>query len=244
MLLFVLLVTSRVTVGVDEPTHPANDEPASYVADPGLLPEVHSDAGLDLLPAPAEGDGGVADAGTEILISEKAAVIDRPGAVRLHLRLGFLNEWANQPTAPLGLSLGFRFGGRSWTGIIEAWGLLPSSIGNRTGSLSVGSFGGITGVCFEHPVLSGSLMGCALGRAGAMRFEPKNVADLSPTWQPILAAGLRVGGEWPRESFLAFYVSLQGFVPIIRGSLVGADLGWTQKWFFGGAQVGFRVRLE
>lgn len=245
LLLVITLVTTGVLGETEDPAHVVTAEPTSL--DGGVSPELASDAGLDehdLTPHVDEGDGGVTDAGTEVLISELPAVIERPGAVRLHLRLGFVNEWANQPTAPLGLSLGFRFGGIYWTGLIEAWGLMPSSVGNDNSSISVGSFGGITGVCYEHPVLSGSLMGCALGRAGAMRFEPKGVADLHAEWQPILAGGLRVGGEWPRESFLAFYVSLQGFVPIIRGSLIGADIRWEQKWFFGGAQVGFRMRLE
>lgn len=196
-----------------------------------------------------------ADAGTteqEILISEKAALLEPapapPGKPPFHarVRLGFLNEWGNHPGAPLGLSLGVRLGGEVWGAVLEAWGLLPNSLGDitGTGTLSVGSFGGVLGLCYEQPVLSGSLMGCALGRAGAMRFEAKNLPDLTSQWQPIVSAGLRLGGEWPRDSFLAFYTTLHAFVPITRGYLRGENVGWTQSWVFGGVQVGFRLRLE
>ncbi len=195
-------------------------------------------------------DAGVAE--PEILISDKAALFEpRPTPAgkppfRARVRLGFLNEWGNHPGAPLGLTLGVRLGGEIWGAVLEAWGLVPNSIGDitGTGSLSVGSFGGVLGLCHEHPVLSGSLMGCVLGRAGAMRFEPKNISDLSGEWQPVVAAGLRAGGEWPRDSFLAFYVALHAFVPITRGYLRGENVGWAQSWVFGGAQVGFRLRLE
>lgn len=222
------------------------------VTDGGLPPEMHSDAGLDEHYQPSL-DAGVGhdavtpyDAGMEVVISDMPAVIDRPGSVELRFRLGFINEWANQPTAPLGLSFGFRLGGRNWAAIIETWGLIPSTVGNddANSSISVTSFGGLTGVCYEHPLLTGELMGCAVGRGGVMLFEPHNAPGLSVTWQPIMALGLRIGGEWPRESFLAFYVSLTGFVPILRGSLVGDTIAWQQKWFFGGVQVGIRMRLE
>ena len=234
----------------EEPEHTLSPDLETLAADGGLPPEMHSDAGLDEHYQPSldagVGHDGVTpyDAGMEVVISDIPAVIDRPGAVELRFRLGFINEWANQPTAPLGLAFGFRLGGRNWAAMIETWGLIPSMIGNDTASMTVMSFGGVTGVCYEHPILTGELTACALGRAGVMRFEPHNDDSIKAQWQPLMALGLRIGGEWPRESFLAFYTSLQGFVPILRGSLVGQTIGWQQKWFFGGVQVGIRMRLE
>ncbi len=207
----------------------------------------------------AAADGGESDAGAPDGGSPAQLALEAPASedvpahegeevsgVRVHLRLGFVAEWGSHPGAPLGLSLGGRFGGAHWSAVLEAWGLLPNSIGDSLdrGSLSVGSFGGAVGVCYEHPLLSGVLMGCALGRGGVMRFEPHNLSDLQAAWQPLVSGGLRVGGEWPRDSFLAFYTTLEAYVPIVRGSLTGATVGWSQFWVFGGAQVGFRVRIQ
>lgn len=211
------------------------------------VPVEGADAGVEV---GAGVNVAAADAGSEAVISTTTSVAELTGAhedgLRLHARLGFLTEWGNHPSAPLGLTLAVRVGGPNWSGVLEAWGLLPNSLGDLTGtgSLSVYSFGGIGGACYEHAVLSGALMGCVLGRGGVMRFDPRNVADLQGQWQPTVAAGVRAGGEWPRNSFVAFYVTAHAFVPIVRPYLRGENVGWTQTWVFGGAQVGFRVRLK
>lgn len=225
-----LLLAQIASADVAVPTDAGAPEPAAA-----------DDAGV--VAAPTDGGTVVADGQA---VSDVFALFETNDDVHVRLRLGFLTEWGNHPHAPLGLSLGTRIGSRRWGGVIEVWGLLPESIGDttETGSLSVFSFGATVGGCHEIPVLSGVFLGCVLGRGGVMHFEPRNVPDLSPTWQPIGSAGLRFGAEWPRESFLAFYVTAHGFVPFLRGYLRGSTVGWAQSWVYGGAQIGFRLRWQ
>lgn len=207
-------------------------------------------------PPPSSATTGVADGGSvaaapapEAEISKRRAVIDSSDGLSFRFRLGFSPEWGSQPGASLGAGLGFRLGSGAWSGILEAWNIFPSAFGpigeTRGGSVSSFSVGGILGGCYERPVLSGSLIGCVLARGGAMLFEPRNLPDVTASqWQPVVSAGLRVSGEWPRESLLAFFVASQVFVPILRPHFDSVQVRWAQSWVFGGLQVGLRLRLQ
>ena len=211
---------------------------------------VAADAGPEPAPEAAAATPPAADAGTPPApVSTLHALGEESQDFSVRVRAGFITEWGSQPGGTLGASVGVRLGGPRWSALVEAWTLFPSvladlSNGVPAGSVNTWSVGGLAGPCYELPVLSGSLLGCALGRAGALLAEPRNLDPAKPAWLPTVAAGLRVGAEWPRASFLAFYLTAQAFVPLLRALVVGGGLDWGQGWVHGGGQVGLRVRFR
>ena len=146
-----------------------------------------------------------------------------------------------QPDGLVSARLGARVGGGRVSGLLELVLTLPSRLRLSGGGSIEGQFvGGDAGVCLGASVF----VGCALLRAGAMRYGGADLDMASQGWLPSLSGGVRAAVEWPRNSLVAVQASLELRVPITRLSLyVGEQLAWQQNWVIGALQAGLVVRL-
>lgn len=179
-------------------------------------------------------------------ISSQRALVRSEGPVETRMRIAVANEWGVHPGGPLGFSLGVSLGHERWSGVLEAWVLFPTIASStvESGSINVFSVGGTGGACYEHPLFTGALSGCLLFRAAALLVEAHHLSDLATGWKFVASPGLRIAAEWPRDSALALYVAAHAFVAVVRGEVRAPSISWAQSWVFGGAQAGFRVRIQ
>lgn len=170
-----------------------------------------------------------------------AAPVSEPVVVKTAITFAAGADIGQQPEGILGIRAGVRVGGKTLTGLLEGVVILPSRL-NLAGGGAIDAFfvGGDAGVCAGASVF----VGCALVRAGAMRFQGVQLTDVQSGWLPAFSAGVRAGLEWPKESVLAVQLAGELRVPITRlRVLVGDDLAWGQNWVIGSVQAGLIVRI-
>lgn len=189
---------------------------------------------------------------TEQLHEEPTSPFPTTG-VQIRLNGGFSAEWGIFPESLLGGTLSARIGNDTWSGLLEAWTVFPTAVQmSDEGSVNAFALGGIGGICGQWIVSTIDMSACALGRGGALLIEPKDSNPVQQGWQPTASAGGRVSVEWPRDSLLGVFVSMQLFVPIVRAKLYGNTLSdgtplersWVQPLVFGGGRIGFLLRFR
>ena len=201
---------------------------------------------------PAAPDGGaLPDKPPSTKSPEQSPAAQRPettppqrgfGAI---VSLGGITEFGAHPSSMLGVTLGARIGGPVISGVIEGWTIFPTAlIVSPTATLNAFSYGGTIGVCGEAVLLSGDILGCVIGRGGTTLLEGRNAETHPGGWIASAAGGLRLRGEWPRDSLLGFFISVEGFVPIIRTVVTAGDTTWKQPWVFGGGVIGLLLRFK
>lgn len=167
------------------------------------------------------------------------APVPIPSDVHVWLTAGAGIDLNNQPAGLFTAQIGARVGSRI-TGNLAAWLTFPSHLalaGN--GSVDATSAGGNLSVCVRFSFFGG----CLAGRAGALRFDARNLLDAQRGWLPTVALGPRITFELPRESAIAIYVTAELWVPLVRTRMfVGTTAVWEQPSLGGSLLIGAAFR--
>ena len=208
-----------------------------------------ADAGAGAPSASAEADGGVWSAAPPASPAESRRQFGTlgelsPATLRAPLRVAVLTEAGVHPMSLLGAELSTRLGGERWSVLVSGWTILPTTLTvSDTGSVNVFSVGGMLGACVELPLFAGLVVGCVAGRGGALYSQARNTNLRSPTWQPMVTAGLRLAAEWPADTTIAFSVAAHAWVPILRPQVTTDETRWSAPWVHGGGSIGLVARL-
>lgn len=233
-----MLLSTLVVLSLTQPSAPGSLEADGGTGAPAQADSIaESDGGVGWSaappPSPAESRRQFGTLG-----------VLRPRTLRAPVSVAVLTEAGVQPMSLLGAELSARLGGERCSLLVSSWTILPTTLAvSDTSSVNVFSMGGMMGACVELPLFAGLVVGCVAGRGGVLYSQARHTSLRSPSWQPMVTAGLRVAAEWPADTTIAFSVAAHAWVPILRPQVTTNETSWAQPWIHGGGSIGLVARL-
>jgi hypothetical protein len=185
---------------------------------------------------------------TPDMSSESQVPASRTGSTpRLHIDMGLEAEGSLGvvPSATAGLSAFARGRVTSWSLAVEIRADLPESMA-RSDALGGGRVEAwLAAVGLAPCVHAGYVLACVVGALGSLQASGRDIDPQLSKTAPFVAAGLRLGVEWPESTMFALRVRADGLANLRRARLTlgQSDEVWGAPPFAGTLGVGVVARF-